>query len=95
MHCIAVHRIAVRCALVKFIALEQTHLEESHLLMKKDKQFTFRIPTDLKAKLQDVAALEGRSVAQICEAFLRAGSESYKKEGTRFLNRFLRRDKQS
>jgi predicted transcriptional regulator len=62
--------------------------------MKKDTQFTFRVPTDLKSKLQDIAAVEGRSMAQICEAFLRAGTESYKKDGTKFLNRFLSRNPQ-
>jgi hypothetical protein len=62
--------------------------------MKKDTQFTFRIPSDLKTKLQDIAAVEGRSLAQICEAFLRAGSASYKKEGAKFLNRFVGRHQQ-
>jgi predicted DNA-binding protein len=57
--------------------------------MKKDTQFTFRMPTDLKEELEGIAAREGRSMAQICEAFLRAGSESYKKEGTKLLQRFL------
>ncbi len=65
--------------------------------MKKDTQFTFRIPSGLKKHLEAIAADEGRSVAQICEAFLRAGSENYKKEGSRFLQRFLaqRRQKQA
>jgi hypothetical protein len=36
-----------------------------------------------------IAAREGRSVAQVCEAFLKAGSESYKKKGSSFLQRFL------
>jgi hypothetical protein len=57
--------------------------------MKKDTQFTFRMPTDLKEELEETAAREGRSMAQICEAFLRAGTESYKKEGTKLLQRFL------
>lgn len=30
-------------------------------------------PSDLKKKLESVAASEGRSVAQICEVFLRSG----------------------
>jgi hypothetical protein len=65
--------------------------------MKKDTQFTFRMPADLKKELEGVAAHEGRSMAQICEAFLRAGSESYKKDGAKILQRFLsqRRQKQS
>jgi Arc-like DNA binding domain len=61
--------------------------------MKKDTQFTFRIPAGLKKELQDIAVQEGRSVAQICEAFLKAGSVMFKKEGTRFLHRYLGRDK--
>jgi predicted DNA-binding protein len=61
--------------------------------MKKDTQFTLRIPTDLKKELQNIAANEGRSMAQICEAFLRAGSEGYEKEGAKFLRRFLGRQK--
>jgi hypothetical protein len=62
--------------------------------MKKDSQFTFRIPADLKKQLETIAQDESRSVAQVCEAFLRAGSEGYKKEGSRFLQRFLAQGKQ-
>jgi hypothetical protein len=57
--------------------------------MKKDTQLTFRIRSDLKKELEIIAAREGRSVAQVCEAFLKAGSESYKKKGSGFLQRFL------
>jgi predicted HicB family RNase H-like nuclease len=58
-------------------------------LMKKDAQFTLRIPTSLRRELQDIANHERRSLAQICEAFMRAGSEGYKKQGGKFLQRFL------
>jgi Arc-like DNA binding domain len=61
--------------------------------MKKDTQFTFRIPSDLKNLLEDIAAREGRSVAQICEAFLKVGAETYRKEGSKLLGRFLSRSK--
>jgi hypothetical protein len=57
--------------------------------MKKDTQLTFRIRSDLKKELETIAAREGRSVAQVCEAFLKAGSESYKKKGSDFVKRFL------
>jgi hypothetical protein len=40
-----------------------------------------------------IAAREGRSVAQICDAFLKAGSETYKKKGSKYLQRFLSRQK--
>ena len=64
--------------------------------MNKDTQLTFRIRSDLKKDLETVAAREGRSVAQICEVFLSASLENYKKEGTRLLQRYLtqRRPKQ-
>jgi len=57
--------------------------------MKKDTQLTFRIRSDLKKELETIAAREGRSVAQVCEAFLKAGTQSYKKKGSAFLQRFL------
>ena len=57
--------------------------------MRKDNRLSFRVGSDLKKALEGVAATEGRSVAQICEVFLKAGSEIYKKEGTRLLQRFL------
>jgi predicted transcriptional regulator len=59
--------------------------------MKKNTQFTFRISADRKRELQNIAEAEGRSMAQICEAFLIAGSEGYKKDRTKFLQRFLTR----
>lgn len=60
-------------------------------MSSKDTRLTFRIASDLKKKLESVAASEGRSVAQICEAFLRAGLADYQKEGTRYIRRFLSR----
>ena len=60
--------------------------------MKKDTQLTFRIRSELKKELETIAAREGRSVAQVCEAFLKAGSESYKKKGSGFVQRLLAED---
>ena len=57
--------------------------------MRKDTRFTLRIRSELKKELETIAAREGRSVAQVCEAFLKAGSESNKKKGSGFVQRFL------
>ena len=57
----------------------------------KDMRVTFRVHSDLKKRLESVAASEGRSVAQICEAFLHAGLMKYEKEGTKYIQRFLAR----
>jgi len=61
--------------------------------MNKDTRFTFRISSELKKDLETIAAREGRSVAQICGAFLTAGSEIYKKRGPVYLQRLLSREK--
>ena len=57
--------------------------------MRKDAPLAFRIPADLKKKLQEVAKLEAWSISQTCEIFLRLGVEGYGKEGSKFLQRFL------
>ena len=59
--------------------------------MKKDTRLTFRVSSNLKREVETIAAREEQSVARICEAFLLAGSEVYKKRGTKFLQRFLGR----
>jgi len=58
----------------------------------KDTRLTFRVQSDLKRKLESVAASEGRSVAQICEAFLQGGLASYEKEGSKYVRRILARE---
>jgi hypothetical protein len=62
-------------------------------LMKKDTRLTFRVSSELKKNMEAIAHQEGRSVAQICEAFLWAGSEGYGKDGGKFIHRFIRRQK--
>lgn len=58
----------------------------------KDTRLTFRVRSNLKKELESVAASEGRSVAQICEAFLRSGLANYQKEGAKFVRRFLSKE---
>jgi hypothetical protein len=57
----------------------------------KDTRLAFRIRSELKKKLESIAAVEGRSVAQICDAFLQGGVIAYGKEGTKYVRRFLAR----
>ena len=64
--------------------------------MAKDSRLTFRVPSELKRLLEVVARNEGRSVAQVCEAFLRAGIEQHKKDEGKALRRFVsRKDQQT
>lgn len=57
--------------------------------MWKDTRLSFRVQSDLKKTIEAIAAAESRSVAQVCEAFLKAASEAYKKEGSKFLKHYL------
>jgi hypothetical protein len=57
--------------------------------MTKDTRFTLRIRSELKRELESIAAREGRSVAQVCDAFLKAGAETYRKKGSSLLQRYL------
>jgi hypothetical protein len=59
--------------------------------MKKDARLTFRVNLDLKRDVEAIAIREGQSVARICEAFIVAGSDSYKKQGAKLLRRMLGR----
>ena len=61
--------------------------------MRKDTRLSFRVRSDLKKKLEAIASTEGRSVAQVCEAFLSAGANSYKSEGAVFLQRLITRSR--
>ena len=51
---------------------------------------SLRVRSQLQKELEAAAVKESRSVAQICEAFLRAGL-SVHKEGTKYIHRFLSR----
>ncbi len=61
--------------------------------MRKDAPLAFRLPADLKKRLQEVGRREARSLSQICEMLLRLGVEAYEKEGPKYLQRFLSRQK--
>jgi hypothetical protein len=42
-----------------------------------------------KPRTTDVAATKVRSIAQVCGAFLKAGSEAYKKKRSKYLQHLL------
>jgi hypothetical protein len=59
--------------------------------MAKDTRLTFRVHSRMKREVEAIAEREGQSVARICEAFLLAGLDGYKKQGERFLQRLIGR----
>jgi hypothetical protein len=62
--------------------------------MKKDAPLAFRIPADLKKKLQRLSKQEARSLSQICELLLKIGVEEYDREGHRYLQKVLAHDRE-
>jgi hypothetical protein len=61
--------------------------------MPKAASLSLRISAALRKELDRVATNERRSVSQVCEALLEGGLESYKKEGTPYLHRYIGREK--
>jgi len=63
--------------------------------MTKEDRIGVRISADLKKLLMEIAEREDRSLAQVCEIFLRDGALSYKEEGPKFFQRLLSRPKKN
>jgi len=47
----------------------------------------------LKEEIQEIATSEARSISQICELFLAEGIDAYKKEGPKFMQRLVAKQK--
>jgi hypothetical protein len=62
-------------------------------LMNKEDRIGVRVSTELKKALIQVAKNEDRSLAQVCEIFLRDGVLSYKEDGSKFFQRLIARHK--
>lgn len=60
----------------------------------KNERIGFRVSGDVKAALSQIAKKEGRSLAQICELFLRGGIHEYEREGSRYLQLLVARPKE-
>ena len=61
--------------------------------MKKEDRIGVRVSVELKKALIQIAKNEDRSLAQICEVFLRDGVLSYREDGSRFFQRLRARHK--
>ncbi len=59
---------------------------------KKD-FLAFRVSPDLKNEIQEIANSEARSISQVCELLLSEGVQAYKKEGTKFIQRLVAKQK--
>ena len=53
----------------------------------------FRVSPDLKSEIQGIANSEARSISQVCELLLSEGVQAYKKEGPKFMQRLVAKQK--
>lgn len=61
--------------------------------MKKEDRIGVRVSVELKKALIQIAKNEDRSLAQVCEIFLRDGALSYKEDGPKFFHQLRARHK--
>jgi hypothetical protein len=53
----------------------------------------FPVSPDLKNEIQGIADSEARSRSQVCELLLSEGVQAYKKEGPKFMQRLVAKQK--
>ena len=53
----------------------------------------FRVSPGLKNEIQEIANSEARSISQVCELLLSEGVQAYKKEGPKFIQRLVAKQK--
>lgn len=62
--------------------------------MTTKKEFVaFRVPPSLKSEIEKIAGAEARSISQVCELLLSEGVDTYNKEGAKFMQRLVAKQK--
>jgi hypothetical protein len=58
-------------------------------VVAKTEFLAFRVAPELKRELQRLAGDEQRPLSQVCEMLMYEGIEAYKKEGSKFIQRLV------
>ena len=69
-------------------------LKSAQVMTAKDERIGFRVASEVKGALLQIAKKEGRSLAQVCELLLRGGIHEYEREGSRYVQRLVARPKE-
>jgi hypothetical protein len=70
------------------------HLSCSYIaIVRKTDFLAFRVNPTLKRDIQQMADDEQRNLSQICEMLLYEGVEAYKKDGPKFIQRLVAKQK--
>lgn len=62
-------------------------------MVAKTEFLAFRVKPELKRDIEQIADDEQRNISQICELLLREGVEAYRKEGSKFMQRIVAKQK--
>jgi hypothetical protein len=62
-------------------------------VVAKTEFLAFRVAPELKYQLQRIADDEQRVLSQVCEMILYEGTEAYKKDGPKFIQRLVAKQK--
>ena len=76
-----------------FIALLRSGVQSYISLVARTGVFVFRVNPSLRQEIERIAAEEQRTITQICEMLLHEGVEAYKKEGPKFIQRLVAKQK--
>lgn len=68
-------------------------IESYSFSMAKTGFLVFRVSPELRRDIQQIADDEQRTITQICEMLLHDGVEAYKKEGSKFIQRLVTKQK--
>ena len=69
------------------------HAHTYILVVAKTEFVAFRVAPDLKRELQRISDDEQRALSQVCEMLLHEGVEAYKKDGSKFIQRLVAKQK--
>jgi hypothetical protein len=62
-------------------------------VVAKTEFLAFRVAAELKRELQRIADDEQRALSQVCKMLMYEGIEAYKKEGPKFIQRLVAKQK--
>ena len=62
-------------------------------VVAKTEFLAFRVAPELKRELQNIADDEQRALSQVCEMLLNEGVDAYKKDGPKFIQRLVAKQK--
>ena len=78
---------------VKFSVVVASAGGYSRLVTTNKNFLAFRVSPELRNEILEISKSEARSISQVCELLLHEGVEAYKKDGAKFIQRLVAKQK--